>query len=429
LEYVGLVPGHFANQCGRRSSEAIQNRRKNQSSYQTPPATFSSSRAAGAFGSANSNGGAAAYLSARIDGRSQDCLLDTGSEVSLLPASLVRNELIRPTTQSLKAANGTRIGVLGKATVPFRVGDFTSTVTGLVSDHIAEVMLGVDWLEDNNASWDFRQATVRLGRYYYGLRRRRGPRQWCRRVVLQEDVSVPARSQVDVPGKIVFRGRPESQDDLWWGTKPTTIAKGVHVARTLTPMDQFDDLPVRLMNVQSQPCFIKSGTVISDLEPVTIVESNSEPSVPLPQKEQTKVKVLDYDSSEEDVPEFIKQLIEGVDPATPESAVVDLRELLLRNRQALSESEYDHGLTDIVTHRTDTGSAKPVRQQLRRYPPAHVEAIATHVDNMLDHGVIEPASSSWASNIVLVVQWHDPTFSRNLAWSINNHFYALFNSF
>ena len=55
----------------------------------------------------------------------------------------------------MKAANGTRIGVLGKATVPFRVGHFTSTVTGLVSDHIAKVMLGVDWLEDNNAFWDF----------------------------------------------------------------------------------------------------------------------------------------------------------------------------------------------------------------------------------------------------------------------------------
>ena len=92
-------PGHFANQCGRRSSEAIQNQRKNQSSYQTPPATFSSSRVAGAFRGANSNGGAATYLSARIDGRSQDCLLDTGSEISLLPASLVRNELIRPTTR------------------------------------------------------------------------------------------------------------------------------------------------------------------------------------------------------------------------------------------------------------------------------------------------------------------------------------------
>ena len=62
--------------------------------------------------------------------------------------------------------------MLGKATVPLDIGDFTSTVAGLVSDHIAEVMLGVDWLKDSNASWDFRQATARLGRHDYGLRRR-----------------------------------------------------------------------------------------------------------------------------------------------------------------------------------------------------------------------------------------------------------------
>ena len=27
-----------------------------------------------------------------------------------------------------------------------------------------------------------------------------------------------------------------------------------------------------------------------------------------------------------------------------------------------------------------------------------------------------------------IVQWHDPTFLENLAWSINNHFFAFFNS-
>ena len=55
-----------------------------------------------------------------------------------------------------------------------------------------------------------------------------------------------------------------------------------------------------------------------------------------------------------------------------------------------------------MVHHIDTDSARPVRQQLRRFPPAHREAISTHVDNMLQQGVIEPASSPWASNVVLV---------------------------
>ena len=43
-----------------------------------------------------------------------------------------------------------------------------------------------------------------------------------------------------------------------------------------------------------------------------------------------------------------------------------------------------------------------MRQPLRRYPPAHLEAISKHVTNLLQQGVIEFAASPWAFNIVLV---------------------------
>ena len=56
----------------------------------------------------------------------------------------------------------------------------------------------------------------------------------------------------------------------------------------------------------------------------------------------------------------------------------------------------------IIMHHIDTENARPVRQPLRRLPPAHMEAISDHVDNLLRQGIIEPASSPWASNIVLV---------------------------
>jgi len=112
---------------------------------------------------------------------------------------------------------------------------------------------------------------VRLGGRGHLVYQRRRERKWCRRVILQEDVEIPARSQVDVPGKVVFRGRPNCDDDLQWGTKPVTIINGVHVARTLAPNDRFTDLPVRVMNVQRQPLTVRAGTVISDLKPLTIV--------------------------------------------------------------------------------------------------------------------------------------------------------------
>ena len=54
----------------------------------------------------------ATYLKAGVNGRDQECLLDSGSEVSVIPASLVRKSDIRQTDQSLKAVNGTGIKIL-----------------------------------------------------------------------------------------------------------------------------------------------------------------------------------------------------------------------------------------------------------------------------------------------------------------------------
>jgi len=76
--------------------------------------------------------------------------------------------------------------------------------------------------------------------------------------------------------------------------------------------------------------------------------------------------------------------------------------ILRSHADVFSESENDLGLTDLVMHNIDIADAKPVRQQLRRHPPAHRDAISQQVDDYLKQGVIEPASSPWASNLVLV---------------------------
>ena len=100
--------------------------------------------------------------------------------------------------------------------------------------------------------------------------------------------------------------------------------------------------------------------------------------------------------------EFVDTLVEDVNASVSENGVCELRNLLKNYKHVFSESEFDLGRTDIVKHRIETGEARPVRQQLRRFPPAHLEAISEHVENMTQQGIIKPASSPWASNIVLV---------------------------
>jgi len=77
----------------------------------------------------------------------------------------------------------------------------------------------------------------------------------------------------------------------------------------------------------------------------------------------------------------------------------DHAEAFIRLRaNVFSRSEYDIGHTGIIPHRINTGDHSPHFEQLRRHPQAQLPVIDEHVQNMLEHGVIEPAASPWCSN-------------------------------
>jgi len=82
--------------------------------------------------------------------------------------------------------------------------------------------------------------------------------------------------------------------------------------------------------------------------------------------------------------------------------------LIRQYGDVFSKHEFDLGCTPLLQHRIDTGTARPFRQGLRRHPQAYLDVIDERVESMLQAGIIEPSSSAWASNVVLV-QKADPT--------------------
>ena len=67
-----------------------------------------------------------------------------------------------------------------------------------------------------------------------------------------------------------------------------------------------------------------------------------------------------------------------------------------------SKSEFDIGRTDVLHNRVDTGDHAPHFVQLRRHPTTQLPVIDRHVEEMLQHDVIEPAAYPWCSNVVMV---------------------------
>jgi len=78
-------------------------------------------------------------------------LLDTGSDATLFPSFVVKGIRVEECAMKLRAANGTPIRIKGTATVDVFNGNHSFKVTGLVTDHVAEVMIGFDCLKEHDA--------------------------------------------------------------------------------------------------------------------------------------------------------------------------------------------------------------------------------------------------------------------------------------
>jgi hypothetical protein len=79
-------------------------------------------------------GSRSAYLPATIFGRERWCLLDAGSEVSVVPSRCVSLKDLKPSVQVLNAANGTTIAVLGEIDTILELGSLQISVTCLVQN-------------------------------------------------------------------------------------------------------------------------------------------------------------------------------------------------------------------------------------------------------------------------------------------------------
>ena len=327
------------------------------------------------------------YLKAKIYGRTRLCLLDSGSEVTLIPTSFIGNRKVQWTRRKIWAANGTEIPVKGWISLNAYVGGQRVEISGLVTDHIADIFLGLDWLQLNAVDWNFGRGEIVLNGKRHRLLAKKMRTTWCRRVVAEADVVIPARSQFDLSTRAVYDRLPQrsqGEDGQVWATEPGEIKDGLFVAGTLLP-DRSTHLPVRVLNSTEKPVVIRQGTKVSDVSTVT--------TGPV-KVESTAVK---QPTSEE----VINEMVSKVDRSISEDIKERLRALLRRYSSVISLHELDLGWTDLVTHTINTGDARPIRQQLRRHPPAHQAEIDKQVSDLLAQKVIEPAASPWSSNVVL----------------------------
>lgn len=378
--YECQAPDHFARNCPMRAGAT---------NYQ--PGPTEAPDVGRAFHIKGSN---CAYLPVQIYGRQRMALLDSGSNMSLAPATFVRPEDITDSDQLIYAANGTAIRVLGEATLRCRIADMEIEAKCLVTRQITELILGLDWLERQDVHWSF-------GGRWVDIRGRTLPiydqskTGQCRRVIAVRDVKIPAWSEMDVETYAVLPNLKTSATQ--WATRSKLLPSGLVVAGTLLPQRAFD-LAVRVMNPTDREIHFSKGTQCT-LEPVTLInQSTVDPSA----AHCSMVSEITQKSDLEEAETILRPLWTEADSEVPQASRDRLKAVLLRHRDAFSLGEWDLGFTDRLQHRIDTGDERPVRQPLRRQPLSLLPVIDEQVQQMLVQGLIEPSASEWSSNVVIV---------------------------
>ena len=324
----------------------------------------------------------AAYIQARIGGRVRQCLLDSGADVSLIPTQFVSNENLNRNERRLLAANNTAIHVDGQTHLPVVVGKQRLPSNLLASPNVDEVILGRDWLRQNNVTWNFANERVTINGVPCKLCTKNRENSHCKRCRVSTDAEIPPSGEAVIPTDVVFGNFRANTGQ--WTTVPSEPTPGLRVARTLITPDS-PVAAVRVCNTSQRPIRLHRGQSMGMLQPVCSV---SEPHPPTVEKAT--------------VTESLNTMLDQVDPSVPADAKQQLSQLMETYQDVFSYSEFDLGCTNIVNHEIDTGDNRPFKQPLRPQPRAHLPAIDHLLEEMQMQGIIQPCQSDWASNIVLV---------------------------
>ena len=243
-------PGHYSRSCPNRRTKGP--------------------KAAGADVNhiAGPNHPAEVYLRAQLGNKLVSCLLDTGSEISLIGKRLIPNEVLEPTKLKLYAANDTMMPILGQVKLKLRLGERDTETEFIVSDNLEEIILGHEWLSQHNCQWNFTNSSIQIDGVTFQLRRRQS-RAYVRRIYVDQESVVPAHHQANVPVKVT-RYNPYATSPSWV-VEPKSVGPGVITGRTLLA----EDAPcaaVRVINYTDDPVLLSKDVCVGTASPAEVCE-------------------------------------------------------------------------------------------------------------------------------------------------------------
>lgn len=287
----------------------------------------------------------AAKVTLRIKGKSQTAIIDSGAATSIITKALLDRlgyEIDRPSKLVVVTANGARTKSLGiVSNLPITLGKIDTPTSFQVLESKDEVLiLGNEWLRENNAVMDWKQSmlTIQGG-------------QWTERI----RVALTKTAKVDT----------------WEDSEDSEEGE-----------EYEQDMYYSDLDFSSEE---------EDLEynPWTTEEGN--PAIYLAEGEKANDQNSDWD---------IKKNIH-VGPLNQHEQHL-FQQLLADNIDVCASNQMDIGRTDLLKHEINTENSAPVAQQAYRTNPVKKKFIEKEVADMEARQLIRKSMSPWAAPVVIV---------------------------
>ena len=388
------------------------------------------------------------YINGKINGVKVVITVDTGAARTVLSrnAYLKIKEEVRPPlveSSSLIGADGHPLEELGTANFNVELGNYKFEKELVVAQIDDDVLLGLDILmvgkmgpaeiklADRNLILNGEVIPFKFSRSFNKVRN----------VVAADDAVIPACSE------LILDVYVEKTDlDSWFSQQEFIIEpsssfmerSSLLIATSLVDLSKSITGKMRLMNPLKTDVTIHQNTVIG------VAELNEDKIVPLftpdnEEQEHGTIRRLQLHSEENtfeknlreqdvikhvprqrpeskpnienveadkvvQVPPHLIDIFNKIQTGRSETEIKEIASLFSDYGDVFSKNDEDLGVTNIMSHSIETGSARPIKQHPRRVPLAFADKEKEIIQQMEKQGVIRKSTSPWASPLCLVLK-------------------------
>ena len=326
------------------------------------------------------------FVQAKLGKYGADCLVDSGATLSLLSSkvwSAIKGTIsLEKFDKEIVSASGNVLDTKGKANVCFVINGVKCVMDVVIAEMDIDAILGLDFMSMHDVIVDVVGMTMHIKGTVCPLVKI--GKIGCYQVIVKERVHVPSRSEVILEGQLVDW---DSSDDnigiIETSDKFLNSNRGV-VARTLVKAN--GKITIRYANFSNEDQILYPGTNIAEFCPAQVLRAVQEVKTKPPRN----------------LPKHLTELYERASEGMSSTQKKQIANLLGKYGDIFSKDEHDLGRTGIIKHKISVDNTRPIKQAMRRVPVHMQDEVDRQLDLMLEHDIIQPSTSPWASAIVLV---------------------------